>query len=54
MDEVDLWSLKEAIEREVERARMQGYFPLDVGDALKKATGLLIKYRGTKSWERGY
>jgi len=54
MEEADLWSLKEAVERDVERARKEGYFPLDVGNELKRAEGLLGRYRATKGWERGY
>ena len=54
MDEADLWSLKKAVEREADKAREKGYFPLDVGNELKRAEGLLRGYRATKSWERGY
>ncbi|MEM2936371.1 MAG: hypothetical protein QW231_04245 [Candidatus Bathyarchaeia archaeon] len=41
MEEADLWSLKEAVERETKRDREEGYFPLDVGNELKRAEGLL-------------
>lgn len=54
LNEVDLWLLKEEIEREMERARKEGFYPLDVGGELRRAEELLRRYRATKSWERGY
>ncbi|MEM3390476.1 MAG: hypothetical protein QW506_02725 [Thermoproteota archaeon] len=54
MDEAEVWRLKNRIEEESAEARRKGYLPLDVGNALKEAENLLMKYRSTKGWEEGY
>lgn len=42
------------VQTEIEKARKEGYFPLDVGNALREAEELLRKYRESKGWEGGY
>lgn len=54
MNAADLWGLEAGVEREAERARREGYFPLDVGHELERARRLLADYGATKSWAKGY
>jgi hypothetical protein len=54
MEEADLWSLKEAIKREAERAGKEGYVFLDTRNGLKRAEEILESYRATKEYEEGF
>lgn len=49
MNAAELWVLEASIEREVERACREGYFPLDVGHERERARELLSDYGATKS-----
>jgi len=53
MNAADLWVLEASIEREAERARREGYFPLDVGRELERARRLLAAYGATRSGAKG-
>ena len=54
MNETYIWDLLQEIHDEADKAREEGYFPLDVSNALREAEELLGKYRGTKDWRGGY
>ena len=52
--ESDVWDLLEEVETETDRAKAEGYFPLDVGNSLKEARRLLNGYREARNWKGGY
>ncbi|HYA21721.1 MAG TPA: hypothetical protein VEG31_00875, partial [Thermoproteota archaeon] len=52
--EPEVWTLLEEVETETERARSEGYFPLDVGNSLKEARDLLSRHREARNWKGGY
>jgi len=54
LNESELWDLLKEIRTETDKAREEGYLPLDVGNALLEAENLLNKYRETKGWKGGY